>query len=92
MAFKKIRSVRLPYREQGAIYFACINYEKQPKRVQEKIRRLCRECGGEYEKALFVFLTRESVTAEWVAQHYYVSDSVLYECRRKFYMAFAREK
>jgi len=85
MSFKKLRGVNRPHREQGLIHFTCINYDKQPKVVQEKIRRLCRECGGEHEKALFELMTRENVSAQWLAQAYHVDDSTLYRRRKLFY-------
>ena len=85
MSFRKLRGVNLPHREQGLIHFTCLNYDKQPKEIQEKIRRLCRECGGEHEKALFELMTRENISVPWLERTYYVSDSVLYERRKKFY-------
>ncbi|MBP3633155.1 MAG: hypothetical protein J6J43_01110 [Oscillospiraceae bacterium] len=66
------------------IHYTCKNYEKQPKHIKEKIRRLCRECGGEYEEALFVLLTRD-VSVPWIERNYYVSCSTLYERRKRFY-------
>lgn len=87
MNFKKLRGVNRPYREQGYIFFTCQNYAKQPKVVQEKIRRLCREVGGQNEKAveaIFVVMTRD-VSPEWVAQQYYLSSAQMYRYRKKFY-------
>lgn len=90
MSFRKLPGVNLPHREQGLIYFTCMNYEKQPPEVREKIRRLCRECGGEYAEALFVLLTRENVSVPWIERNYYVSDSVLYKRRAEFYERWNR--
>lgn len=84
MGFKKLKGVNRTYREQGQIFFTCLNYEKQPKAVQEKIRRLCKECGGEHEQALFVMLTRE-VSPVWIADQYHVDASTLYRRRKRFY-------
>lgn len=67
------------------IYFTCMTYDKQPKDVQEKIKRLCRECGGEHAEALFMLLTRENISVPWIERTYFVSDSVLYERRKRFY-------
>lgn len=84
-AFKKMRSIDLPYNKQGEIYFTCINYKGQPKRTRDKIDRMCREIGGVYAPALFDFVTTEkSCTA--VALEYFVDESVLYRMRRTFYM------
>lgn len=91
MSFRKLRGVNLPEREQGLIWFTCLNYEKQPKRIQEKIRRLCRECGGPYEDALFQLLTRD-VSVVWLQTEYHVSDEVLYRRRKSFYERWFREK
>lgn len=85
MSFRKLRGVNLPHRKQGLIHFICLNYTEQPKTVQEKIRRLCRECGGEHEEALFALMTRENISVPWLEQEYHVSDSVLYERRKRFY-------
>lgn len=92
MIFRKLRGVDVPYREQGMIWFTCVNYDKQPKRTKEKIQRLCRECGGEYEKALFIFLTRENVSIPWIEQNYYVSATTLYRRRKEFFESWSREK
>ena len=90
MKFRQLRGVNLPYREQGMIWFTCVNYEKQPPHIQEKIRRLCRECGGQYEDALFALLTRENVSVPWLQSEYHVSDEVLYRRRKRFYEAWNR--
>ena len=90
MKFRQLRGVNLPYREQGMIWFTCVNYEKQPPQIQEKIRRLCRECGGQYEDALFTLLTREHVSVPWLQSEYSVSDEVLYRRRKQFYEAWNR--
>ena len=91
MRFRKLRGVNVPYREQGLIHFTCVNYEKQPKEVQEKIRALCREIGGpDYEEALFAMMTRENVSADWIEQNYYVSDSWMYKKRVMFYEQWKR--
>lgn len=91
MNFRKLRGVNLPYREQGLIWFICVNYEKQPKQIQEKIKRLCRECGGPYEDALFTFLTRENVSVPWLEQEYHLTYDVLYRRRRQFYERWFRK-
>lgn len=92
MGFKKLRSINVPYRQQGLIYFTCKNYAQQPKRVQEKIRRLCREVAGEYEEALFAFLTRENISITWIEREYYVSDSTIYALRKKFYEKWVKTR
>lgn len=91
MRFRKLRGVNIPYREQGLIHFTCVNYEKQPREVQKKIRDLCREIGGpDYEEALFAMMTRENISADWIEQNYYVSDSWMYKKRILFYERWKR--
>lgn len=85
LSFRKLRGVNRPEKVQGMIYYTCKNFERQPKHIREKIKRLCKECGGEHEEALFVLLTRENVSVPWIERNYYVSDSVLYERRKRFY-------
>ena len=92
MRFRKLRGVSLPYREQGLIWFTCVNYDKQPPEIKKKIRRLCKECGKEHEKALFALLTRENVSMQWIEQEFYVSYNTLYNARMKFYERWNQEK
>ena len=84
MTFKMLRGVDRSYSDQGEIFFTCRNYAKQPPAVQEKIKKLCKECGGPYEDALFVMMTRD-VTSEWIRQHYYASPQTMYRARKRFY-------
>ena len=82
--FRRLRSVRKSYNEQGLIYFLCQNYRWQPQRVQQKIDRLCESAGGEYAPALKEFLT---TGADWIsvcAKHH-ISDRTLERARRSFY-------
>lgn len=84
MTFKKRRGIRLTYIEQGYIAFTCWTYHAQPPPMQEKIRRLCASCGGEYADALFdVMVSQESITALTLKHH--VSEMLLYNLRKKFY-------
>lgn len=93
MTFKKLRGVNLSYREQGYLYFICMNYDKQPKEIKEKIKRLCKQCGGQYEQALFDLLTRESVSVPWLERTYYTSANNLYRRRKQFYERwYAKDK
>lgn len=90
MNFKKYRGINLSYKEQGIIYFTCANFDTQPPEMQEKIRRLCKEVGGPYEKALLAMVTRPSVSGTWLEQEYHVSDSQLYRLRKQFYERWNR--
>lgn len=82
--FKMLGTVRKSYEEQGEIYFTCVNYKKQPARVRERIRQLCREAAGDYATALLEFLT---TGADWIyiTQKYYISSSTLDRARTEFY-------
>ena len=92
--FRKMRGVDLPEKKQGLLFFVCQNYEEQPERVRQRIRRLCdRISGGEeaYRAALFDMLTtRESVTA--LSLRHNVSAAKLYDLRREFYEAWYHGK
>lgn len=91
MGFKKIRGVALPEEKQGMVRFTCLTYADQPKRIQEKIQRLCDECGGAYSAALReVMCSRKSIVA--IAQAHYVSESSLYRMRKEFYEGWYRKK
>lgn len=86
--FKKRRGIKVPYRQQGLIFFTCLTYREQPKRIREKIERLCRETAGEeYFSALFELLTTER-SVRSVAMERAVSESQLYKLRKAFYEAW----
>lgn len=82
--FKKLRGVDLPYNKQGEIYFVCQNYRGQPKKVRDKIDRLCREIGREYADALFEMVTTDKGCTA-IAMEHYMSEMTLYKLRRRFY-------
>lgn len=91
MNFRKLRGVNLPYREQGLIWFTCVNFDKQPRELKSKIRKLCRQVAGEYSEALFALLTRENVSVAWIERTYHVSASHLYAKRKAFYERWKQE-
>ena len=61
MIFRKLRGVNLPYREQGLIWFTCVNYDKQRKPVKEKINRMCRK----YVSARTLYRRRKDFYESW---------------------------
>lgn len=83
--FKKIRSVRRPYKEQGLICFVCLNVKKLPEEVQRKILNLCIEVAGEDYKALYDFLTDDSLNAVGVCRKHLIDEKKLYKLRKEFY-------
>lgn len=91
MGFKKLRGVSLPEEKQGLVRYTCLTYQEQPKWVQEKIQRLCANCGGEHQRALFAVMTTRRSIAEIAAEHN-VSESVLYERRKIFYERWYKKR
>ena len=84
--FRKMRGVRLPYNNQGYIYFTCATYRQQSREIQAKINALCAEVGGEHSGALFDVLTKAGqYSVERIAMEHGVSASTLYNLRRRFY-------
>ena len=43
---RKMRGIQLSYEQQGLVYFICRTFPLQPHQTQDKILRLCMECGG----------------------------------------------
>ena len=85
MTFRKRRGIDLSYIDQGYIAFTCWRYLKQPTEVQHKIVNLCASVGGEHHAALFEVMTRPDLNVAAVAMRHYVSESLLYSLRKKFY-------
>ena len=84
VGFKKLRGVDLPEEKQGLVRYICLNCDSQPKRIQDKIQRLCDDVGGAYRDALReVMCGRKSITA--ISREFFVSESKLYDMRKVFY-------
>ena len=89
VGFKKLRGVGLTEEQQGLVRFVCLNQAGQPRRVREKIQRLCDTCGGAYSAALWdVMCTKKSITA--IAMEHNVGESTLYRMRKEFYESWYR--
>ena len=86
--FRFKRSIPVDYDTQGHIYFTSRRYRKLTGAEQAQIRRLCREAGGEYHRALLRFVTTDMGAAA-VCDRYYLSQSTLERIVRKYYVAFA---
>ena len=82
--FRKLRGVDRPYTIQGEIYFRCLNYNGQSRPIKRKIDRLLAECGGSNEAALREVITGGMTVTE-AALKYYLSESSIYNMRKKFY-------
>ncbi len=84
MLFKKLRGVNIPVEQQGYIRFTCLTYDVQPRKVRDKIDRLCNEQGGVYSAALFEVMCSKRSMVDISLRHN-VSQSVLYRLRKQFY-------
>ena len=89
MGFRYKKGIRVPYNEQGWLYFHCLKYKTLPKKEQEKIRKLCRDVGGEYAGALLEFVTSEKGYTAICMKHH-LSQATLYRLVKKFYEGFSR--
>lgn len=88
--FRFKRSVPVSYDRQGFVYFTSKLYKELDAEKRKMIRRLCREVGGEYEQALFEFVTT-NIGAKAVCAKYYLSRSTLERITKKYYIAFLEE-
>lgn len=88
MTFKKRRGIHLPYNKQGLIYFTCVNAEDMPDEINNKIVRICNEVGKEYSDVLYRVMTDSNRSIRSLAMEYHISESQLYDYRRKFYEAW----
>lgn len=82
--FKRLRSIKKSYDQQGEIFFACRNFASQPERIKKKIERLCEQAGGEHAEALFRYLTTD-ISWQQTCMDYYISENTLARARRRFY-------
>lgn len=84
MAFRFRPGLGVSYERQGLIYFTSRTYADQPKRVRDRIDRLCRECGGDHADALREFVTTDADCAA-VCRRFFVSSCTLYRAVRRYY-------
>ena len=85
--FKYMRALPLSYEEQGAIWFTCQTFRRQPPEVQAKIRAVCTRVGGGdgmKRRAILAFMTTH-ITWRECCMRYYISDATLDRLRRAFY-------
>ena len=83
--FKKRRGIKLSYDEQGLIHFVCVNFDKMPFSVQQKIVRLCDDVGKEHSSVLFKVVTDSSRSIRSLALENHISETQLYHYRKLFY-------
>lgn len=73
-------------REQGLIYYTCLNYDRMPEETQQKIDRLCKEAGKHNADALKDLLLHGDIySCERIAGRHYCSANTLLTARRRFY-------
>ena len=81
------RGVKADSNRQGYVYFVSRRFEHLTPARQRKIRELCADAGGEYEDALFEFVTTDT-TATAICMKHYVSKATLYRAVKRYYEAF----
>jgi len=90
--FKHLRSVPLSYEQQGAIWFTCQTYRRQPPEVQARIRAVCTRVGGGdgmKRKAILALMTTRISWRECCDRHF-ISDATLDRLRRAFFAEWSR--
>lgn len=88
MGFKMQRNLKMPYRQQGRIYFTLVNYADLPERQQEKIDRLIADAAGgdaAYITALREWLLHDDSDVRRVSMEHYVSIQTLCRMREKVF-------
>ena len=87
--FRYRSSIGVSYNRQGYIYFVSQQYGELSEKAQKKILNLCIQCGGEYYKALFEFVTTDRAATE-ISMRHYISCETLYRLVRKYYESFPK--
>lgn len=85
--FRYKKSAAVSYERQGYIYFVSRLYRELPAARQRAILNLCVECGGEYHRALFDFVTTDS-GATGICMEHNISRSTLERVVRRYYERF----
>ena len=88
--FRYKAGIRVSYKRQGYIYFTSLRYDELPEVKQREIRRLCRECGGQYSKALFTAVTTET-SIDLICDTHYISRETLKRMKKAYYERFPKE-
>lgn len=88
--FRYKSGIPVSYNRQGYIYFQSLLYKELTDQDQIRIRQLCRECAGQYWRALLEFVTTDA-DATYIESRHHVSRSTLYRCVREYYVRFPRK-
>lgn len=83
--FRYKNRIPLSYDRQGYIFFYCKRYAQLTVEQQQQIINCCAAAGGVYKDAVFRYMTSSS-GAEKVCKQFYVGQSTLERCVRKFYL------
>lgn len=86
--FRYKKSVPASYERQGYIYFKSLCYWELSEKERRGIVDLCRKAGGEYNRALFEFVTTNA-GAENVCMRHHLSRSTLERIVRRYYTEFS---
>lgn len=82
--------IKVSYRRQGYIYFTSLRFDELSEEKQRKIRRLCRECGGQHSKALFTAVTTET-PADFICDTNYICRETLKRMKKSYYEKFPKD-
>ena len=87
--FRYVPSCNLSYRQQGLVWFKAQAYKRLENAEKAKLRAACREAGGEYDAAIFEYMT---TTASWryVCEKHHISDATLQRVRKRFYEVYSK--
>lgn len=83
------KSIPVSPERQGYIYYVSLLYRELPEKKKRKIDALCERAGGEYAAAVKDFVTTGEGKTK-ICMRYYISESTLERCVRKYYMGFPK--
>lgn len=74
MRFKYRKSMNLPYRKQGYIFFHCQMANSLPEEEREKIKKACDSTG--FGDAVYEYITTDA-SSIYICQKHYISEKWL---------------
>ena len=74
MRFKYRKSMKLPYRKQGYIFFRCQLANSLPEEEREKIKKACDSTG--FGDAVYEYITTDA-SSIYICQKHYISEKWL---------------
>lgn len=88
--FRFKSAVKVSYNRQGYIYFVSRLFRELGEEEQRAILDLCREAGGEYQQALFEYVTMGASVTELTMKHF-ISRGTLFRIIRRYYESFPQK-